>query len=385
MAIKRCISDIDVVQAAETRILNVFQNGLPVYLSFSGGKDSLCMAQLVVNLIQRGKIDPKQLTVIFIDEEAIFDCMEQTVKNWRKKFMLLGVTFIWFAIEVKHFNCFNLLTNDETFICWDSTKTDVWVRQPPSFAVRTHPLLRPVKDAYQDFLPRLCRDGITIVGTRAAESVQRLKNIATMTQAGKHITGKQHIFPIYDWKDIDVWLYLKNQGVDIPVVYLNLWQCGAKRQALRVSHMLTIDTARSLVKLGEHDPGLMDRIIRREPNAYIAALYWDSEMFGRKTRMRKELEEGSKPRDYRAELLVLFNDIEGNFTTKHKQYVAERYKNFFLQVSAIATPRDYKDIYEGLVSGDPKLRSFRALYQQVYGRYIEGAKKAQAQGGEVNG
>ena len=60
MAIKRCESSIDVVKAAKIRIRNVFQNGLPVYMSFSGGKDSLCMAQLVMELVQAGEINPAQ-------------------------------------------------------------------------------------------------------------------------------------------------------------------------------------------------------------------------------------------------------------------------------------------------------------------------------------
>lgn len=93
MAIKRCESSIDVLTAARKRILNVFANGLPVYMSFSGGKDSLCLAHLTLSLIQEGKIDPSQLTVQFIDEEAIFDCIEDMVKKWRKKFLLVGAKF----------------------------------------------------------------------------------------------------------------------------------------------------------------------------------------------------------------------------------------------------------------------------------------------------
>ena len=159
MAIKRCKASIDVVKAAEIRIKNVFNNGLPVFMSFSGGKDTLCMAEITMQLIQRGEINPKQLTVQFIDEEAIFPCIEQTVRDWRKKFLMVGAVFEWYCVEVKHFNCFNSLTNDETFICWDSTKKDVWVRQPPPFAIRTHPKLNPRIDAYQDFLPRVCTSG----------------------------------------------------------------------------------------------------------------------------------------------------------------------------------------------------------------------------------
>lgn len=107
------------------------------------------MAQLMVNLANRGEIDMKQLTVQFIDEEAIFPCMEDMTKKWRRIFMMMGAKFEWYCVEVKHFNCFNELSNDETFICWDSTKQDVWVRQPPSFAIRNHKLLRPRIDTYQ--------------------------------------------------------------------------------------------------------------------------------------------------------------------------------------------------------------------------------------------
>ena len=44
-------------------------------------------------------------------------------------------------------------------------------------------------------------------------------------------------------------------------------------------------------------------------------------------------------------------------------------------VSAIANNEDYKAIYEKLISGDPKQRSLRALYKEIYRRYITEAKK----------
>ena len=377
MAVKRKEASINVVKAAEIRIKNVFRNGLPVFFSFSGGKDSLCVAQLLINLANRGEIDMKQLTVQFIDEEAIFPCMEETTKAWRRKFMMMGAKFEWFCVEVKHFNCFNALSNDETFICWDSTKQDVWVRRPPSFAIRNHKLLRPRIDAYQDFLPRTCVSGITMVGIRTAESLQRLQNIAAMTKAGKTMTNKKQIFPIYDWTNNDVWLYLKQEKVDIPEIYLFLWQSGSSKPQLRVSQFFSVDTARSLVKMNEYYPDLMERIIRREPNAYLAALYRDSEMFGRSSRKRREMEGDEPEKDYKTELVRMFGNMDVYFDTPHKRQIAERYRNFFLQVSAIATPEDFKHIYEGLISGDPKMRTFRALYHRIYGKYIAEAKKTE--------
>ena len=159
------------------------------------------------------------------------------------------------------------------------------------------------------------------------------------------MTAKKQVFPIYDWTDNDVWLFLLRNHVDIPEIYLFLWQSGSSKRQMRVSQFFSVDTARSLVKMNEYYPDLMERIIRREPNAYLAALYWD----------------------------VFFD-------TPHKRHVAERYRNFFMSVSAIATDADYKHIYEGLISGDPKMRAFRALYQRIYGRYISDAKKGERHG-----
>lgn len=379
MAVKRCQASIDVVEAAEIRLTNVFKNGLPVYFSFSGGKDSLVMAQLILELIQKGKINPTQLVVQFVDEEAIFPCIEKMVLSWRKKFIMLGAKFEWYCIEVRHYNCFNELSNDESFICWDREREDVWVRRPPSFAIRTHRKLKPRKDTYQDFMPRICADGLAIVGIRTAESVQRLQNIATMTKAGKNCTVKQQIFPIYDWTNNDVWLYLRKHKVDIPKIYLYLWQSGSSKGQLRVSQFFSVDTAKSLVKMNEYYSDLMERVIKREPNAYLAALYWDSEMFGKSTRARGKLEQNEPEKDYKAQLLIMFNDMKTYFPNEHKRYVADRYRNFFLQVSSIVTQKDCKEIYKGLISGDPKLRAFRALYQRIYGRYITEAKKKEAE------
>lgn len=325
MAVKRISSDIDVVTAARQRIKNVFSNGVPVYLSFSGGKDSIVLADLTYKLIQAGEINPSQLTVLFVDEEAIFDSIEATTKAWRKKFLLAGAKFQWWCIEVKHFSCLNELSSDKTFVCWDRRKRDVWVRQPPPFAIRNHPQLRPRIDNYQSFLPRVTMDGIMITGVRAAESIQRLQYMAALNMGAKGITGTNTIYPIYDWKTADVWLYLRDQRIEVPEVYLQMYQVGVNRNQLRVSQFFSVDTVPVLVHLGEYDPSLMERVLRREPNAYLAMLYWDSEMFHRTTRKRRELE-GEDTKDYRALLKEMLFVRPGDFfNTEHKRKIAKQY------------------------------------------------------------
>ena len=374
MAIRRIASTIAVVTAARQRLKNVVRYGVPVYMSFSGGKDSLALAQLVYSLIQAGEIDPALLTVVFIDEEAIFGCIEATTKAWRKKFLLAGAKFQWWCIEVKHFNCLNQLSNDESFICWDSRKADQWVRRPPAFAIRNHPRLKPRVDSYQTFLPRVTLDGIMLSGVRASESVQRLQYMAGLNMGLKGMTESNTIYPVYDWKTSDVWLYLKEQQVEIPEVYLQMYQVGVGKNRLRVSQFFSIDTVPVLVNLGEYDPSLMERVLRREPNAYLAMLYWDSEMFRRQSRTRRELE-GEDNRDYR-ELLkeILFKRFDEHFDTPNKRRVANGYRRLLINMERMAKPKDYKRTYDGLMSGDPKLRTLRAIYLTIFSDYNASAK-----------
>ena len=172
--------------------------------------------------------------------------------------------------------------------------------------------------------------------------------------------------------DATMWEAAKKQHAEI---YLFMWQAGASRRQMRVSQFFSVDTARSLVKMNEYYPHLLDSIIRREPNAYLAALYWDSEMFGRSTRSRKELEADTVEKDYRAELNRVFRNFDTYFQTKHKRKIASAYRNFYLSVASFISDKDLKSLYESLMAGDPKLRSLRALYQSVYTKYVAGAKE----------
>jgi predicted phosphoadenosine phosphosulfate sulfurtransferase len=365
-------SSIDVVEAAKQRIINIFQNNVPVYLSFSGGKDSICLAHLFYSLALEGKINPKQCTVVFIDEEAIYEDIEESVMNWRAKFLAVGFKFIWCCIEVRHYSCLNQLEQDESFMLFDRDKEQFWIRHPPSFAIRNHPDLKVRVDTYQSFLTKANRNGIDVIGTRVAESVQRLDAIArrnsfhnSNARAGK----SNKMFPIYDWRDSDVWLYIKNNKLDYPIAYLYMWQIGVNKRELRISQFFSIDTVKSLVQVAQYYPKLMDKICEREPNAYLAALYFNSEMFRRTTKTRSELE---KNIDYKKKVLDLLSDIPANFHSSASKKVARQVQ---LLITSKATfldatgQRNWKRLNDALVSGDPKSRTLRAVRLDIGGRW----------------
>lgn len=353
--IKKVYTDIDVVSMSRQRIKNLFSNGVPISLSVSGGKDSICLNHLVFQMCQSGEIDKTLLTVDFVDEEAIYPCIEKIVLNMRRQWLSIGVPFRWWCIECKHFNCFNALTNDESFICWDRLKREVWVRNMPKFAITNHPLFKPRKDTYQAFMERINKDKLSIIGVRVAESLQRMDNVANTKEL------KQNTYPIYDWKDCDVWKYIADNGLEYPAAYEYMYRTGVSIGRMRISQFFSIDTAGSLVKMCEFYPDLFNKICKREPNAYMAMLYFDTELYRRKKTYGKK-----DDTDYKSKVFELLNQPE-RFTTKSQQANYKKMKRFVLMHNTFINNKVYKEIYQALIAGDPKQRTYRALYTRAFG------------------
>ncbi|MBP8699783.1 MAG: phosphoadenosine phosphosulfate reductase family protein [Syntrophorhabdaceae bacterium] len=377
MAIKSFTGTLNVVEAARIRIQNIFDTGLPVWISMSGGKDSICMIHIIYSMIREGKIDPKQVTVIFIDEEAIFDDIERIVLGWRKKLLALGVSFNWYCVQVKHYNCLRTLSQEESFITWDEWEKDNWIREMPPFAIKHHPLLKERIDTYQDFMERIAANFgiISVIGVRASESTQRRSYLSIVFSKNHdgQIAGSMKAFPIYDWKDDDVWLYIKENKLDFPETYMYMYQTGSSRREMRISQFFSIDTAKILVKLSEMYPELMEKVQKREPGAYLAALYWDSEMFRRKDKNAKseriEIDWKKKTMEKLEEIQIVFKG------DKDKELLCHRVMNLMIKFGAIIDNKKYQDLYNILVAGDPKQRTIRAFYTSIQIGLRKGAEK----------
>lgn len=382
MPYKRVEGTIDVLTAARQRIRNAFANGCKIYLSFSSGKDSLCMSSITYDLIMAGEIDPKRLTVVFIDEEGLYPSMVDAAMRWRKKFLSVGAQFLWFCLPFKQVSVIDHLSTTESWITWEPGKESIWMRQPPPFAVMYSPYLSyPGEMNYQTFCQIAFADGIQMVGLRTSESLTRLQAISHMD------TSKigSCFYPIYDWKDSDVWLYIKERHLEFPEIYMRLYEAGVKKNQLRLCCFFGDMSTQGLRWVAETDHDLWQRIERREPNAYLVLLYWDSEMFRRSSEKRQELEADAAPKNYQAMVEDLLFVNTDRYTIPPETFQKlKHWRTLYKKTYGIAQADHYKRMYEAILYGDPKNRVLRILWNVIFRDY-KALFDESAKGGAANG
>ena len=119
-----------------------------------------------------------------------------------------------------------------------------------------------------------------------------------------------------------------------------------------------------------------EKIEKRYPNAYLVLLYWDSEMFGRSTRSRKEMEKDQAGKDYRALCQdVLYLHPERYTIPPDTKRRLSSFKCYFVKSWGFATETEYRILYECLIRGDPKMRTLRALWVKTFGKSNEMMRK----------
>ena len=362
---------VDVLTAAKQRIVNAFSNGVTVYLSSSCGKDSITMASLIYDLILSEKIDKSLLKVLFVDEEGIYPEMERIAYLWHDRFESIGVPFAWLCLPFAQSCVVDGLAATESWITWEPDKKDVWIRQPPPFAIMDSPHLKYAGEMnYQTFFNKTTKDGLCLIGIRAAESLTRVRVMAQAFGNGGAPSLGNHIFPIYDWRDSDIWLYIKEHNLDFPDTYIRMYEAGTPKNGMRLCAFFGEMGVNALMHMMETTPELWERVERRIPNAYLAVMYWDSEMFGRNTKTRRELEGDSDERDYRALLIDMLITNPDKYTIP-KGTKTDYYRKLLIRNDDVLDNKLCKEMYEKIIYGDPKCRGQRIMTTKIGNRRVE--------------
>jgi predicted phosphoadenosine phosphosulfate sulfurtransferase len=274
---------INVLEAAQQRIEWTFDNFERVYTSFSGGKDSTVMLHLVMaEAIKR----QRKVGMMFVDLEGQY---KLTIDHVREMVELYGewMDTYWVCLPIALRNAVSVY--QPQWICWQKGKEDCWIREPPEggiFNETKFPFFVSGME-FEDFVPAFgewySEGELTacMVGIRSDESLNRFRSIARdnkdMLQGKKYTTkvseSVYNVYPVYDWKTSDIWIYHAKTGLCHNELYDRMHQAGLTINQMRICQPYGDDQRRGLWLFHLIEPETWSRVVARVNGANSGALY----------------------------------------------------------------------------------------------------------------
>ena len=266
-------SDQSVYDAAFERARKIFSLGLPVVVSFSGGKDSTGTMMVMLEVARElGKLP---LEVATVDEEVIDPdtvAYLTEVSTWDE------VNLRWLCVPIRH----TLRgVHRPHWTTWDPGERADWARELPPGAVTLddipdYPDIS--KASYYQAITAYYRsigiDKITqVAGIRMEESYNRRRAII---QAGRYIHKRPHGYygkPIYDWNWHDLWKAILENGWPHSGYYDKMWTQGVSMVNSRVAPWGNVAGSREVRYYPAFYPDFWERAIRRLPELRASARY----------------------------------------------------------------------------------------------------------------
>lgn len=274
--------DMDVLTAAKQRIAKVFDDFPRVYVSFSGGKDSSVMLHLVMEeAIKRDR----KVGVLLVDLEGMYKI---TIEHIQAMYDLYAdhIEPYWVCLPIRLRNAVSVF--EPRWMCWEPGKEDVWIRQPPPIAITDEtffPFFRRGME-FEEFVPLFGKwyggGKLTacFVGIRSDESLNRYRTIKGKKSMFEELQwttwlgdGLYNVYPIYDWKVSDVWLYNTRYHKPYNKLYDYMHQAGLTPSQMRICQPYGDDQRKGLWLFHVIEPETWARVVARVNGANQGAMY----------------------------------------------------------------------------------------------------------------
>jgi predicted phosphoadenosine phosphosulfate sulfurtransferase len=279
----------DVLTVAKERISWTFDNFEKIYISYSAGKDSTVMLHLVMEeAIKRDK----KVGLLLIDLEGQY---KLTIEHALECYELYKEYIIpyWICLPLHLRNAVSVFAPH--WICWEKEKRDVWIRGMPEKAIRSETFF-PFFHAGMEFEEFMVEFGFwyaqgkkcaCFVGIRTDESLNRFRTIAstkkqtydnkqytTLVKKSNEESNLYNIYPIYDWKAEDIWIYhAKNRDKPYNLLYDYMHKAGLTINQMRICQPYGDDQRRGLWLFHLIEPETWSKIVARVNGANGGALY----------------------------------------------------------------------------------------------------------------
>lgn len=283
----------NVLEASKDRIRESILSFPDYYCSFSGGKDSGVMVELVIEVAkEEGRLPVK---VVFSDLEAIYKKTEDYVRYIMER---EEVEPYWLCIEEIDQNASSVY--ERFFKIWDHNKKDLWVRPMPQMDyVINNDNIPEDLSKYLDLnnlsewsiewfgeylcdknkVDRICN----FIGMRSEESYGRYMAVKVSKNRIKennytYLTKNKQSrtwtsLPIYDWIFSDIWKFHYETGHPYNKVYDDFFKLGLTNSQMRTCSAFGEEQKVSLWQWASIEPNTWDRLLQRVEGVNFGGKY----------------------------------------------------------------------------------------------------------------
>lgn len=279
----------NVYDASNERLDYIFNNFERVYLSFSGGKDSGVMLNLVLDYMRKHGITQK-LGIQIMDNEANYELSMEFMKRIiDANIDLLDVYWCCMPVTLP---C-TVSAYDTDWQCWGVDDEARWVRPRPDMDYVVHWDNHPFGEWFQenmhydDFWDGFAewysqgKKTANLIGIRTSESLNRFRAIMNDKKqmldghcwTKKNTKNVYNVYPIYDWMGDDVWTANYKFEWDYNKLYDVFYQAGVPIGSMRVASPFMSEAKSSLNMYRVIDPQIWSRLCARVHGANFIATY----------------------------------------------------------------------------------------------------------------
>jgi predicted phosphoadenosine phosphosulfate sulfurtransferase len=281
---RKVYQEISVLEASKQRIEESFDNFERLYISFSGGKDSTVMMHLVCAEARKRN---RTVGVLIIDLEAQYTATITHIESMISEYADC-IDLHWFCGQLLLRNAVS--DYQPKWVCWDEENRDIWVRDKPAQASDL--------SQYSFYIPKMEFEELMVIfgtwyaqgktcgafiGIRSDESLHRYRAIVSrktglMMKGRKWTTridaGVYNLYPIYDWRTEDIWLYhARNKELGYNKIYDLMTRAGVKFSNQRLCQPFGDDQKKGLWLYQLLEPSTWYKLLNRVSGANSGALY----------------------------------------------------------------------------------------------------------------
>ena len=287
---------INVYDALQKRFHYLFREFENIYVSFSGGKDSGVLLNLLIDFRRRYYPD-RNIGVFHQDFEAQYTVTTEYVTRTFKS--LEGECELsWVCLPMATRTA--LSSYEMYWYPWDDTKEELWVRPRPDF-----PYVITIDKPFNHYRYRMKQEDLAkqfgrfykeihgggktvcLLGMRADESLQRYSGIINKKYGYRDECWITRQFkdvwcasPLYDWTNQDVWVANCKFGYDYNKLYDLYYKAGLKIDQMRVASPFNDYSKDSLNLYRIIDPEIWTRLVGRVHGANFGAIYGKTKAMG---------------------------------------------------------------------------------------------------------